>query len=68
MAQWLQAHRLPPGSNLHDMPQGGIVVEELRPLAISSTEIRDLLARGRSARYLLPEPVLDYIQTHALYH
>ena len=42
-------------------------VEELRPLDISSTEIRDMLAEGRSARYLLPEPVLDYIQERHLY-
>jgi len=39
----------------------------LRPLAISSTEIRGLLGTGQSARYLLPEPVLDYIQSRQLY-
>ena len=68
VAQWLQTHRLAPGKNLHDSAAGRIVVEELRPLAISSTEIRDLLASGHSVRYLLPEPVLDYIQKHSLYH
>jgi nicotinate-nucleotide adenylyltransferase len=68
VAQWLQTHRLDPGKNLHDSAAGRIVVEELRPLAISSTEIRDLLASGHSVRYLLPEPVLDYIQKHSLYH
>jgi nicotinate-nucleotide adenylyltransferase len=52
---------------LRQRPCGGIVIEELRPLAISSTEIRDLLASGRSARYLMPQSVLDYIQTHTLY-
>lgn len=68
VAQWLQSHRLAPEENLHDNAAGRIVVEELRPLAISSTEIRDLLARGCSARYLLPEPVLDYVHKHSLYH
>ena len=66
VAEWLVAHRLPAAA-ARQRPAGGIIVEELRPLAISATEIRDLLAAGRSARYLLPEPVLDYIQSHHLY-
>ena len=67
VAQWLQEHRLDDPGELRQRPAGGIVIEELRPLAISSTEIRDLLAAGRSARYLMPQSVLDYIQTHNLY-
>jgi len=67
VAQWLSAHRLEDSRALRQQPTGGIVVEELRPLAISSTEIRDLLAAQRSARYLMPQSVLDYIQTHQLY-
>ena len=54
-------------ARLRERPQGCIFVEELRPLAISSTEIRELLHSGKSARYLLPEPVLDYIETNRLY-
>ena len=68
VAAWLREHRLGSHAGLRQRPGGGISIEELRPLAISSTEIRDLLAAGRSARYLLPESVLDYIQTHKLYH
>ncbi len=67
VAQWLDAHRLNDLCALRQPRAGGIVIEELRPLAISSTEIRDLLAAGRSARYLMPQSVLDYIQTHQLY-
>ena len=67
VADWLGSHRLAGRQAMQQQPAGGIVIEELRPLAISSTEIRDLLRRGQSARYLLPEPVLDYIQTHTLY-
>jgi nicotinate-nucleotide adenylyltransferase len=67
VAQWLSAHRLEDPRALRQQPTGGIVIEELRPLAISSTEIRDLLAAQRSARYLMPQSVLDYIQTHQLY-
>ena len=67
LAQWLKTHQLESPELLRQRPCGGIVIEELRPLAISSTEIRDLLASGRSARYLMPQSVLDYIQTHTLY-
>lgn len=67
VASWLQAHRLDDARALRERAAGGIMIEELRPLAISSTEIRELLAAGQSARYLLPEPVLEYIQAHNLY-
>ena len=68
LAQWLKTHQLESSELLRQRPCGGIAIEELRPLAISSTEIRDLLASGRSARYLMPQSVLDYIQTHTLYY
>lgn len=67
VADWLASHRLTDHSALRQRPAGGIVIEELRPLDISSTEIRALLAAGRSPRYLLPESVLDYIKLHHLY-
>lgn len=34
---------------------------------ISSSDIRQRIARGRSVRYLLPEAVLQYIMQHHLY-
>jgi nicotinate-nucleotide adenylyltransferase len=67
VAQWLHEYRLGDPGALRQRPAGGILIEELRPLAISSTEIRELLAAGRSARYLMPQLVLDYIQSHKLY-
>jgi nicotinate-nucleotide adenylyltransferase len=67
VAKWLADHRLEDAGALRRRPAGGILIEELRPLAISSTEIRELLASGGSARYLMPQSVLDYIQTHKLY-
>lgn len=67
VADWLRRHRLADPLELHRRTAGGILIEELRPLAISSTEIRRLLAAGQSPRYLLPQAVLDYIQTHDLY-
>lgn len=67
VAEWLADHQIKDARALRERPAGGVLVLELRPLAISSTEIRALCSGGRSARYLLPEPVLDYIETHRLY-
>jgi nicotinate-nucleotide adenylyltransferase len=36
-------------------------------LPVSSSQIRDRLAEGRSIRHLVPEAVLDYILRHDLY-
>lgn len=66
-AQWLHEHRVDDPQCLRQREAGCITIEELRPLAISSTEIREILAAGRSARYLLPQSVLDYIEAHTLY-
>ena len=38
-----------------------------RRIDVSSTEIRERLAKGLSVRYLLPSPVYEYITTHRLY-
>ena len=46
---------------------GYIVPFAIRPLDISATVIRSELGSGRSARYLAPDAVLDYICRHSLY-
>lgn len=51
----------------HLSPAGGIVVVPFTALDISATALRDMLRAGASPRYLLPDQVLDYIQTHRLY-
>lgn len=48
-------------------PAGRIVTFAMTQLAISATQIRKLLANQLSARYLLPDSVLDYISSHSLY-
>lgn len=67
LASQFNARRLSDAGSLKDAPAGGIVTFAMTQLAISATQIRKLLANGLSARYLLPDSVLDYIQTHSLY-
>jgi nicotinate-nucleotide adenylyltransferase len=52
---------------IHLSPAGGIVTQAIAALDISASMIRDSLARGVSPRYLLPDPVLDYIRSNGLY-
>jgi nicotinate-nucleotide adenylyltransferase len=51
----------------HLQPAGGIVVVRFTALDISATAIRERLRAGASPRYLLPDPVIDYIRKHRLY-
>ena len=46
---------------------GAIYTREITALDISATPIRALLAGAGSARYLVPDAVLDYIETNRLY-
>lgn len=48
-------------------PGGRVLLRQMTPLDISATAIRETLARHGSARYLLPDAVLDYIHEHQLY-
>lgn len=48
-------------------PAGAVRLRQMTPLDISATVIRDTLARRGSARYLLPDAVLDYIHEQQLY-
>ena len=48
-------------------PAGTIIRFPMAALDISSTAVRQLIASGRSPRYLLPEYVLEYIHARHLY-
>jgi len=52
---------------VHLAPAGGVAVVAITALDISATMIREAIREGRSVRYLLPDSVLDYIQSHRLY-
>lgn len=56
--------------NLKDLlvsPAGKIMTFSMTPFAISSTAMRSLVATGASIRYLTPDSVVDFIQSHSLY-
>ena len=52
---------------LAEAPAGRIWFQDVTPLAISATQIRRLVARGRSPRYLLPDAVIALIVGDGLY-
>jgi nicotinate-nucleotide adenylyltransferase len=54
-------------ADLAAAPAGRIVPFAITALEISATALRERLARGLSVRHLVPDPVLDYIETHQLY-
>lgn len=53
--------------DLHQALAGRVLMRRVTQLPISSTALRESLARGRSVRYLLPDVVYRYIQSHDLY-
>ncbi len=67
LLELLERHGLRQPSQLGERSAGGIWFQPVTQLAISATRIRELLAQGRSPRYLLPEAVLHSIQKQGLY-
>tara|TARA_R110002072_G_scaffold584_6_gene4619 strand:+ start:290 stop:952 length:663 start_codon:yes stop_codon:yes gene_type:complete len=67
VADWLQPLLCAQVDELLAQPAGKVHLLQLRPLEISSTEIRELIAAGRSPRYLLPDPVWSRIRSAGLY-
>jgi nicotinate-nucleotide adenylyltransferase len=52
---------------LETQPAGKIVLQAVTPLEISATQIRALVAAGKSPRYLLPDSVWNLIRMNGLY-
>jgi nicotinate-nucleotide adenylyltransferase len=52
---------------LSTSPAGHVLAVPVTQMAVSSTRIRDLLRAGRSARYLMPEAVLERILQESWY-
>jgi nicotinate-nucleotide adenylyltransferase len=67
VAEWLEGLVCESAAALHETPCGCVLLQRMRPLDISSTEIRALIARGHSPRYLLPDAVWARIKSAGLY-
>lgn len=67
VGDWLHRHLTAEPATLQHRPCGDVLIETLRPLDISATEIRQLIAAGQSPRYLLPDAVWKLIQSAGHY-
>jgi nicotinate-nucleotide adenylyltransferase len=67
LAEWVKPRVAADATALCTQPSGRILFQTVTQLDISATQIRALLARGQSPRYLLPEAVLACIYDQALY-
>ena len=67
LEQWLAPRRADSFNDLRRSPAGRVIFQSVTQLEISATAIREALRAGRSARYLVPEPVIAYIHKHRLY-
>jgi len=54
-------------ADLHDALHGRVHIHAVTQLEISSTEIRDLVAVGRDARFLMPDAVREVIEESGIY-
>ncbi len=67
LESYLQAHYTESIEDLTAHSGGFITMQKITALDISSTAIREALHQQHSARYLMPDVVLDYIHQHQLY-
>ena len=64
---WYASHLSSVRDDLCTTPAGRMYCLAVTPVDISATRLRETLQQGRNPRYLLPDSVLDYIQTHQLF-
>ncbi|MGH1372588.1 MAG: nicotinate-nucleotide adenylyltransferase [Cellvibrionaceae bacterium] len=67
VAQWLAQHRSS-AAQLSKSSAGSVVICEMSQLDISATGLRQMMAEGHSAQFLMPEVVWRYIQENDLYN
>jgi len=64
---FLHNHYTENSDDLHTSPAGYVTMRQITALDISSTAIRAAFKHGYSTRYLMPDNVIEYIQTYHLY-
>jgi nicotinate-nucleotide adenylyltransferase len=64
---WFQPYWVDSIAELKDRPTGGVLAIDIKGLDISATQLRNLIARGESPRYLTPDPVWAMIKAQQLY-
>jgi nicotinate-nucleotide adenylyltransferase len=67
VARLTQTRRVDHWAALAARPAGGVALCPVTSLAISATAIRELIRRGRSPRFLLPEAVRRLVDEWGLY-
>ncbi|MEH6575900.1 MAG: nicotinate-nucleotide adenylyltransferase [Amphritea sp.] len=67
MRRLTRTHEVTHKDKLMNSPAGHVIFHELTPLAISATQVRELISTGHSPRYLIPDGVWNYIQQQQLY-
>lgn len=67
LREQIDSRRVTDPAALHRAAAGSVLSLEVTQLDISSTLIRKLIADGRSAHFLLPANVIEYIRAEGLY-
>lgn len=67
LAEWLVGREAHEWATLRHERAGRVLFQPVTPLDVSATDIRHRLHAGRSPRYLLPDPVWEYIRDNGLY-
>jgi len=67
VSELLRKHQISDPAQLHQHLSGYIYFQSTTQLAISSSEIRDLLAKNKSINFLTPQSVCTYIKEQQCY-
>jgi nicotinate-nucleotide adenylyltransferase len=67
IGRFIQARMARNRQALLSQASGKLWLQPCTPIAVSASQIRQLISQGKDASHLLPARVWDYIQSHQLY-
>ncbi|WP_231870766.1 nicotinate-nucleotide adenylyltransferase [Marinomonas aquimarina] len=67
LESFYEKHRAESAAELQCAPAGKIWMQSFTPLAISSSQVRNLCRKNASIAYLVPETIQRFIEAHSLY-